>query len=415
MTAASERRGTLIIAFGCGVGSLSVTLWWPFLPLFLQQLGAQSDAEAAFWMAAAMIGSGASRILGGPLWGVISDRVGRKKMFLRALFAAGIITLCSAAVSAPWQVIITLTLFGLFSGFNAAAIALVSVTVPDARLKQTLAMVSGGQYIGQALGPAIGAGLALVVGYRGAMVASGLALIAVAMVVARQVPADLIRREPAAAASAGSAGNDRSAGAETAGAAKLQAFRMTTQLAVAIMVYGILFALNGYRSVSTSLALKEIDPADVIVHTGIAFALTGAASALGVLLVSADALRKRRLRSVMVGATLLSAGTYLLLALSESVGYFVMALTLSALLNAAMFPATNTLIAMNVARARRGTAFGLATSAQAVGNMAGPLAAAVFAAMSLALGFAVVGGLMAILAILIWLVVREPTPEHPLP
>ena len=406
MTPASERRSTLTIAFGCCIGSLSVTLWWPFLPLFLQQLGAQSDAEAAFWMAAAMIGSGVSRILGGPIWGVIADRVGRKNMFLRGLFAAGVITLCSAAVSAPWQLIITMTLFGFFSGFNAAAIALASVTVPDARLKTTLSMVSGGQYVGQALGPAIGAVLALVVGYRGTMLASGLALIAVAMVVARRIPADQIKREPAPAANGGG---------DTADAAKLQAFRMTTQLAVAITVYGILFALNGYRSVSTSIALKEIDPADVIVHTGVAFALTGVASALGVLLVSADALRKMRLRSVIVGATLFSAATYLLLALSDTVGYFVMALTLSALLNAAMFPATNTLIAMNVARARRGTAFGLATSAQAVGNMAGPLAAALFTATSLQLGFAVIGGLMAILAALIGLVVREPRPEIPPP
>ena len=404
MTPASERRSTLTIAFGCCIGSMSVTLWWPFLPLFLQQLGAQSDAEAAFWMAAAMIGSGVSRILGGPIWGVIADRVGRKNMFLRGLFAAGVITLCSAAVSAPWQLIITMTLFGFFSGFNAAAIALASVTVPDARLKSTLSMVSGGQYVGQALGPAIGAVLALVVGYRGTMLASGLALIAVAMVVAKRVPADQIKREPAAATTGAT-------GAEMEGAAKLQAFHITTQLAVAITVYGILFALNGYRSVSTSIALKEIDPADVIVHTGIAFALTGVASALGVLLVSADALRKMRLRSVMVGATLLSAGTYLLLALSETVGYFVMALTLSALLNAAMFPATNTLIAMNVARARRGTAFGLATSAQAVGNMAGPLAAALFTATSLQLGFVVIGGLMAMLAVLIALVVKEPVAE----
>ena len=402
MTPASERRSTLTIAFGCCIGSLSVTLWWPFLPLFLQPLGAQSDAEAAFWMAAAMIGSGVSRILGGPIWGVIADRVGRKNMFLRGLFAAGVITLCSAAVSAPWQLIITMTLFGFFSGFNAAAIALASVTVPDARLKTTLSMVSGGQYVGQALGPAIGAVLALVVGYRGTMLASGLALIAVAMVVARRIPADQIKREPAPAANGGG---------DTADAAKLQAFRMTTQLAVAITVYGILFALNGYRSVSTSIALKEIDPADVIVHTGVAFALTGVASALGVLLVSADALRKMRLRSVIVGATLFSAATYLLLALSDTVGYFVMALTLSALLNAAMFPATNTLIAMNVARARRGTAFGLATSAQAVGNMAGPLAAALFTATSLQLGFVVIGGLMAMLAVLIALVVKEPVAE----
>ena len=66
---------------------------------------------------------------------------------------------------------------------------------------------------------------------------------------------------------------------------------------------------------------------------------------------------------------------------------------------------------MNAPRSRRGTAFGFASGAQAVGTMAGPLAAAAFAATSLELGFAVVGGLMAILAALIALVVKEPVAE----
>jgi MFS family permease len=50
-------------------------------------------------------------------------------------------------------------------------------------------------------------------------------------------------------------------------------------------------------------------------------------------------------------------------------------------------PATNTLIAESVEPARRGTAFGLASSAQAVAFMAGPMGAAAFATVSLPVGF----------------------------
>ena len=382
---------------------MSVTLWFPFMPLFLLQIGAKDNAEAAFWLAMAMTAQGIGRLMSGPVWSLIADRVGRKKMFLRALFATGIATAATCAITAPWQLVISLVFFGLFSGFSPAALALASVSVPDARLKSTLAMVSGGQYVGQAIGPAIGAGLALLIGYRGSLAVSGLAVIAVAFAVLHLVPSDMVGARPAVASAA--------SGADAGRAPMLEPFRMSIQLAMAVFVYAILFALSGFRSVSTAIALQQIDADNVIAHTGIAFALVGLASALGILLVSSDAFRKKRLRTILAVATLLSAGSYLLLALSSSVALFVIALTVASLLNAATFPATNTLIAMNVVRSRRGTAFGLASGAQAVGTMAGPLAAAAFAATSLQMGFAAIAGVLTCLAVMIAVVVREPPQE----
>ena len=400
----AAQRGRCIIALATGVGAMSVTLWFPFLPLFLLEIGARNDSDAAFWMAMALTGQGVGRLLAGPVWGGVSDRVGRRAMFLRALFATGVITLGSCAVSAPWQLVITLTLFGLLSGFTPAAIALASVSVPDASLKSAISTVSTGQYVGQAIGPAIGAGLAILVGYRGSLAVSGLAVIAVAFAVVRYVPRDSVgtRSEPSTA-KAGAGDAPRTP--------VLEPFRMTLQLAMPILVCGILFGLGGFRSVSTAIALKQLDASNAIAHTGIAFALAGLSGALGVVMISTAAFRNRRLRSVLAVSAMLSAGSYVFLALSTEVAFFIAALTLASLLNAAMIPATNTLIAMNAPRSRRGTAFGFASGAQAVGTMAGPLAAAAFAATSLELGFAVVGGLMAILAALIALVVKEPVAE----
>ena len=400
----AAQRGLFIIALATGVGAMSVTLWFPFLPLFLLEIGARNDSDAAFWMAMALTGQGVGRLLAGPVWGVVSDRVGRRAMFLRALFATGVITLGSCAVSAPWQLVITLTLFGLLSGFTPAAIALASVSVPDASLKSAISTVSTGQYVGQAIGPAMGAGLAILVGYRGSLAVSGLAVIAVAFAVVRYVPRDSVgtRAEPSKA---------KAGAGDATRTPVLEPFRMTLQLAMPILVCGILFGLGGFRSVSTAIALKQLDASNAIAHTGIAFALAGLAGALGVVMVSSAAFRNRRLRSVLAVSAMLSAGSYVFLSLSTEVAFFIAALTLASLLNAAMIPATNTLIAMNAPRSRRGTAFGFASGAQAVGTMAGPLAAAAFAATSLELGFAVVGGLMAILAALIALVVKEPAAD----
>ena len=61
--AAPGTRATWIIAASTGAGTMSIYLWYPFLPLFLLTIGAHSEADAAFWVAAAMAGQGTGRIL----------------------------------------------------------------------------------------------------------------------------------------------------------------------------------------------------------------------------------------------------------------------------------------------------------------------------------------------------------------
>ena len=83
----------------------------------------------------------------------------------------------------------------------------------------------------------------------------------------------------------------------------------------------------------------------------------------------------------------------------------------ASLLQAAMIPITNTLIATNVSRERRGTGFGIASSAQALALMAGPIAAAALGAASLNLAFVVIGLTFAALAGFVLIMVREPVLE----
>ena len=49
-----ERRAdsgaVLTIAAGAGLASLSMNFWIPFLPLYMLELGATSDANALFWV-----------------------------------------------------------------------------------------------------------------------------------------------------------------------------------------------------------------------------------------------------------------------------------------------------------------------------------------------------------------------------
>jgi MFS family permease len=76
-----------------------------------------------------------------------------------------------------------------------------------------------------------------------------------------------------------------------------------------------------------------------------------------------------------------------------------------------MMPATNTMIALNVSRERRGTAFGIASAAQAAAFMVGPMSAAMFATVSLKAGFATLSVLLLALAALVGFAGREPAAE----
>lgn len=394
---AIHRRTILTIATATGSASLLINVWYPFLPLYLLQVGARDEASALFWVAVGMTSQGVARLLGGPLWGMLSDRVGRKKMFVRALYSAAITAFVLSIINAPWQVAIALGLQGLLSGFIPAAIALMTVSVPDAKVKNALSMASGGQYLGSAAGPAVGAGLAIAIGYRGAIFASGVLVAALATAVIYLVPADRVRKP----------GRDPSAGDAGPGP-----FKPTLQLGLAILLYFSLFALGAFRAISTPIALKEIAGPDVAAINGLTFALGGVASALGVWVLSVRFLATRPLRQVLVVTLALSALGHLLLALAGSAWLYILAFTLASFLNAALMPVANTMIAFNVSRERRGTAFGYASAAQALAFMAGPMAAAGFASFSLKAGFVVISILLLALTALTGLAVREPAGEH---
>jgi predicted MFS family arabinose efflux permease len=238
--------------------------------------------------------------------------------------------------------------------------------------------------------------MAIAFGYRGAIFCSGLLIATVATAVIFLVPADTIR----------STERDH-----TGAAIALVPFRPTLQFALAILLYFSLFALTTFRSIATPIALKDIAGANVTAVTGITFAVGGIASAMGVWMLSAEFFRKRRLRTMLAIICVLTALAHLLLALGNSVWLYVLAFTLASFLNASMMPATNTMIALNVSRERRGTAFGIASAAQALAFMIGPMGAAMFATVSLKAGFASVSILLLALAALVAFAVREPVMD----
>jgi DHA1 family multidrug resistance protein-like MFS transporter len=391
---AFDNRPTLIVAWSVGITMMAFNCWWPFLPLYARELGATSDANALFWVAVATTAQGLARLTTGPIWGVMSDRYGRKIMFLRALFLSSAVGATAALLSAPWQLAIPLGLAGIFSGFNPAAIALISVSVPDSRLNSSLSTVTGSQYIGTTLGPAFGALLAMAFDYRTSILIASIIPLISGFVVLMLVPRDQTAVAP------------KSRGEP---AQKLEPFRPTFQFWVAIVIYFMIFALNQLTRLASPISLKQIEGTDDVAGlVGLLFSLAGLVSAISVLFLAPRVFAMGRMAKGIAIAFVFAAAGHLLLAFAGTSALYFLGFLMIGMVMSAMTPTTSTLIAANASRARRGTAFGIASGFQAMALAIGPIGAAVFAAVSLEAGFIGLAIVLLVLAVVVRFTLREP-------
>jgi DHA1 family multidrug resistance protein-like MFS transporter len=381
------------------VASLAMNFWIPFLPLYMKHLGATGDANALFWVSVATTGLGLGRLVSGPFWGILSDRLGRKLMYVRALFFATATTLIAAFATEPWHVAVAYGCQGLLSGFIPAAVALTSVTVPESRLTSSLGVVTAAQYLGNTVGPAAGSALAWAFGLRGAIVAAAVMPAIAALVVYLVVPRDEVARTARAEID-----TNRANGAPW--------WRLlSVQFGLAIFVYFFLFAADQLIRTLTPIAIEDIEGHKATGVVGIAFTLSGVASVLGVAVVARRFVRQGRLGLAVAAGCALAGAAYVLLAFALAVPLYVTWFCVIAMVQGAVLPASNTLIAANIDRSRRGTAFGLAASAQALAFMVGPFGATAAAAISIRAGYVVLGALFVGMAMLTRLAVREPVYE----
>lgn len=402
----AEGRAVLAIAAATGLASLAMNFWIPFIPLYMRHLGAGSDADAVFWAGLAVSMVGVARLVSGPVWGVISDRFGRKAMLVRALAFATATTLVAAVATEPWHVVVAFSCQGFFSGFVPAAAALTSVTVRDANLPASLGRLSAAQFLGTTVGPAAGAGVAALFSLRGAMVAA-----AVLPAVAASWVVFAVERDQVAPARHRTLGDTRGAGPSGARRPGSRWGVVNGPFLVAVSLYFALFAATQLVRLATPVALEDLGGGDVETLVGIAFTIGGAASVAGLVLVNRTATRRGRMRHLLAVGCIAAGAATALLALAGVAVVYIVAFALLSLVQAAMLPATNTLIASSVARERRGTAFGLASSAQALAFIAGPMGAAAFTATSLTVGFWMLAGAFVLVGGLAWRFVREPSLE----
>ena len=138
----------------------------PFMPLYVEQLGVEDSGHAAAWAGLLDAAPAVTMALAAPLWGRLGDRVGQKKMLLRATLAGSVMLGLMGLVTAPWQLLLLRLVQGSLTGTVAAATVLVSATAPPEKAPFRLGVLQMFIFVASATGPFTGGVFADLVGIR---------------------------------------------------------------------------------------------------------------------------------------------------------------------------------------------------------------------------------------------------------
>ena len=179
----SWKRTLYVIVFAQVMTSIGFSSFFPFLPLYVAELGAKSRLSVEFLSGMAFSAQAIMMMIASPFWGMIADRYGRKLMVERAMFGGAIVIGLMAFARSAEELVLLRAIQGLITGVLSAHNALVASVVPRERSGYAMGLLQVGLGIGVALGPLIGGLVADLFGYRSAFYVTGMLLFVSGIVV----------------------------------------------------------------------------------------------------------------------------------------------------------------------------------------------------------------------------------------
>lgn len=371
----------------------------PILPYYVQYLGV-AEAEVNTW--SGLVAAAPSFAMGimGPVWGILSDRHGRKLMVERAMFSGALTIGLMGIVQTVEQLTLLRLLQGALTGTVAAATTLVAASTPQHRLGETLGKLQLAIFLGQSLGPLVGGMIADAVGYRAVFWLTAGFLLVGGVLVVTQVKEEFT---PVISENSGP---------------WIQRLRQSTGTLVGSLLGFVLllsFALRlGLRMALPLLPLlvQELLPAGtswLSSASGLLTTLSGVSSAIAAPLLGRLADRRGG-RTILIGCAWLAglslmvqaaAPTYVFLALCEiAVGFAI----------GGILATTSAYIGRLAPEGRAGMAYGLDTAAVSLANSIGPTFGGWFAdRTTLRMTFFVSGIVSLVASLGVWKLPRNGT------
>src|SRR4051795_8277271 len=185
--AGRSRRMNLPPGFGTIWTSVAIDLVGfgivlPILPLYAKQFGASAVTASA--LIAAFSGA---QLIFSPIWGRLSDRVGRKPILVLSLAGTAVASLVTGLAPAVWVLFLGRILDGISGASVSVAQAAVTDLAPPEERPRLLGLLGAAFGVGFVMGPAIGGLAALGGAHVPFFVAAAIAGVN-ALVAARRLP-----------------------------------------------------------------------------------------------------------------------------------------------------------------------------------------------------------------------------------
>jgi DHA1 family multidrug resistance protein-like MFS transporter len=162
------QRTLYIMFFAQLMTAVGFSSIFPFLPLYVQDLGSSTGASIELLSGLVFSAQAFTMMLASPIWGSLADRYGRKLMVVRSTIGGAILLLAMAYAQSAEQLVILRAIQGAITGTLAASNALVAAIAPRERSGYAMGLLTVGVGSGVAIGPLIGGAVADLYGYNAA-------------------------------------------------------------------------------------------------------------------------------------------------------------------------------------------------------------------------------------------------------
>jgi MFS transporter, DHA1 family, multidrug resistance protein len=395
MQSQSWRRNLYLIAISEFIALLGFSLFNPFMPLYVQQLGNFSSEKAAFWAGIAVGGAGLAMFLSSPIWGIVADRLGRKPMLLRAQLGGAVVVALFIIAPNIYVFVFFRMLQGLFTGTVAAASALVASTTPRDKLPLSMGIFMGAVLGGSTIGPLVGGFLGDAFGFRVTFaITSGLLVIGGLIIL-------LLVQE----------NFQRPLQKQTNPLGSILRLAFSREVLPLLMVIAVLNLGPQTISPVLPLIIREISHSSAASVAGIAMASLGLVAMVSSLTFGRFG-RGFSIRKTLVFSCIGTGLLFIPPIWAHSEVQIIVLMAITGLLQGGIMTSSNSLVSLTVPVAQQGIAYGLSQSANSLGSGIGPFIGGGLApVIGLRLVFGIAAGIFILVGLLAYKLIPERSPS----
>jgi MFS transporter, DHA1 family, multidrug resistance protein len=350
----NHRKNLYILAFSLVVVMLGFGIVIPIMPFYVERLGA-GGIELGLLIASYAV----MRLICGPIWGSLSDRIGRKPVMMVGVFGYGITMILFGLATQLWMLFVFRALSGILSSATSpTTMAYIGDSTPEKERGQGMGILGAAVGVGTIFGPGLGGllageNLATPFFFAGGM--SFIALLLIWLFLPESLPV---------AARQGKAEKKRFQAREvwrvvsgSIGSLLLMAFLASFGLTAFFGIFG-LYALQKYSAGPEAVG-------GIMMVFGIVTALAQS--------VLIGLLTKRWGEKVVIqGMLAATAAGFLLISQANTFIMFLVAIGVFTMAIAILAPAVSALTSQQTTL-EQGLTMGLSNAAQSLGRIAGPL------------------------------------------